>query len=103
MSLMNKVFLKYLEKFVQVFIDDILIYSRTMKDHDKNLRLVLQCLRENKLYGKLSKVSFYQLKIHYLGHVISDKGIVMDPTKVEVILEWPAPTNVPRVHSFMSL
>jgi hypothetical protein len=96
MSLMNGVFREYLDKFIQVFIDDILIYSRTMEEHDEHLRLVLQCLREHKLYGKLSKCSFYQSKIHYLGHVISDEGIVMDPAKVEAIMEWPAPTNVPE-------
>jgi hypothetical protein len=103
MSLMNGVFRDYLDKFVQVFIDDILIYSRTMEEHDEHLRLVLQCLRENKLYGKLSKCSFYQSKIHYLGHVISDEGIVVDPTKVEAIMEWLAPMNVPEVRSFMGL
>jgi hypothetical protein len=97
------VFCKYLDKFIQVFIDDILIYSRMMEEHDEHLRLVLQCLRENKLYGKLSKCSFYQSKIHYLGHVISDEGITVDPTKVEAIMEWPAPTNVPEVRSFMGL
>jgi hypothetical protein len=76
MSLMNGVFREYLDKFIQVFIDDILIYSRMMEEHDEHLRLVLQCLREHKLYGKLSKCSFYQSKIHYLGHVISGEGIV---------------------------
>jgi hypothetical protein len=75
MSLMNGVFREYLDKFVQVFIDDILIYSRTTEEHDEHLRLVLQCLREHKLYGKLSKCSFYQSRIHYLGHVISGEGI----------------------------
>jgi hypothetical protein len=75
MSLMNGVFHEYLDKFVQVFIDDILIYSRmTTEEHEEHLRLVLQCLREHKLYGKLSKCSFYQSRIHYLGHVISAKA-----------------------------
>jgi hypothetical protein len=103
MSLLNGVFREYLDKFVQVFIDDILIYSQMTKEHDEHLRLVLQCLQENKLYGKLSKCSFYQLKIHYLGHAISDEGITVDPAKVETIMECPAPTNVPKVHSFMGL
>jgi hypothetical protein len=89
MSLMNRVFHEYLDKFVQVSTDDILIYSQMMEEHDEHLRLVLQCLRENKLFGKLSKCSFYQSKIHYLGHVISDEGIAMDPAKVEAIMEWP--------------
>jgi hypothetical protein len=103
MSLMNGVFREYLDKFVQVFIDDILIYSRTTEEHEEHLRLVLQCLREHKLYGKLSKCSFYQSRIHYLGHVISGEGIVVDPAKVEAIMEWPAPTNVIEVRSFMGL
>ena len=103
MILMNGVFHEYLDKFIQVFIDDILIYSRTMEEHDEHLRLVLQCLREHKLYGKLSKCSFYQSRIHYLGHVISGKAIVVDPAKVEAIMEWPTPTNVTEVRSFMGL
>jgi hypothetical protein len=103
MSLMNGVFREYLDKFVQVFIDDILIYSRTMEEHDEHLRLVLQCLQENKLYGKMSKCSFYQSRIHYLGHVISGEGIAVDPAKVEAIMEWSAPTNVTEVRSFMGL
>jgi hypothetical protein len=82
MSLMNGVFHKYIEKFAQVFIHDILIYSQTKEEHDEHLRLVLQCLRENNLYRKLSKCSFYQMKIHYLGHIISREGIIMGPTKV---------------------
>jgi hypothetical protein len=103
MSLMNRVFHKYLDKFIQVFIDNILIYSRTMEEHDEHLCLVLQCLRENKLFGKLSKCLFYQSKIHYLGHVISSEGIVVDPAKFEAITEWSVLTNVPEVHSFMGL
>jgi hypothetical protein len=103
MSLMNGLFRKYLDKFVQVFIDDILIYSRMTEEHDEDLRLVLQCQREHKLCGKLSKFSFYQSRIHYLGHVISDEGITMDPAKVEAIMEWPSPMNVTEVHSFMGL
>jgi hypothetical protein len=103
MSLMNGVFREYLDKFIQVFIDDILIYSQTMEEHNEKLRLVLQCLREHKLYGKLSKCSFYQSRIHYLGHVISGEGIVVDPTKVEAIMEWPVSMNVTEVRSFMGL
>jgi hypothetical protein len=86
---MNGVFHEYLDKFVQLFIDDILIYPWTKEKHDEHLLLVLQCLGEHKLYGKFSKFLFYQSNIHYLGHVISDKGIVVDPTKFEAIMEWP--------------
>jgi hypothetical protein len=103
MSFTNRVFREYLDKFVQVFIDDILIYSLLMEEHDEHLRLVLQCLREHKLYGKLTKFSFYQARIHYLGHVISDEGITMDLAKVEAIMEWPTRMNVLEVHSFMVL
>jgi hypothetical protein len=103
MSLMNGVFRKHLDKFVQVFIDDILIYSRMMEEHDEHLCLVLQCLQEHKLYGKFSKYSFYQSKIHYIGHVISDERIIMDPAKVKAIMEWPGPMNVMEVRSFMGL
>jgi hypothetical protein len=85
-ELMNRVFYEYLDKFIQVFIDDILIYSWEMEEHDEQLRLVLQCLQEHKLYGKLSKFSFYQSKIHYLGHVTFIEGIFVDPTRVEAIM-----------------
>jgi hypothetical protein len=103
LSLMNGVFYEYLDKFIQVFIDDILIYSRKMEEHDEHLRLVLQCLREHKLYRKLFKCSFYQSKIHYLGHVIFGEGIIVDPTNVEAIMEWPASTNVSEVCKFAGL
>jgi hypothetical protein len=103
MSFMNEVFCEYLDKFVQVFIDDILIYSRTTEEHDDHLRLVLLCLREHKLYRKLSKCSFYQSKLHYLGNVFSGKGIIVDPEKVEAIMECPVPTNVSEVRNFMGL
>ena len=84
-------------------LDDILIYSRMMEDHEEHLILILQCLQEKQLYGKLSKCLFYQLKIHYLGHVISGEGIAMDRAKVEAIMEWPTLMNVLEVHSFMGL
>jgi hypothetical protein len=103
MSSTNGVFQDYLEKFIQVFIDDILIYFRMMEEHDEHLRLVLHCLQENKLFGNFPKCSFYQSKIHYLGKVISSEGIIVDPTKVEAIIEWPAPMNIPKVRSFMGL
>jgi hypothetical protein len=103
MILMNGVFCEYLNKFIQVFIDDILIYSRMLEEHEEHLCLVLLCLREKKLFGKFSKCLFYQSKIHYLGHVISDKGIAVDPTKVKAIMECLAPMNASEVCSFMGL
>jgi hypothetical protein len=93
----------YLDKFFIVFLNDILVYSKIEEEHEKHLRMVLQVLREHQLYAKLSKCSFYQRQIHYLGHIISEEGIVVDPEKVEAIREWPAPRNVEEVRSFMGL
>ena len=103
MSLMNSVFRKYLDQFVQVFLDDILIYSKNEQEHEEHLRIVLSCLREHQLYGKLSKCSFYQKEIHYLGHIISGEGISVDPEKVKAIMDWPMPKNAHEVRSFMGL
>jgi hypothetical protein len=103
MRLMNGVFRKYLDCFVQVFIDDILIYSKNEREHEEHLRVVLSCLRENELYGKLSKCSFFQKEIHYLGDIISDKGISVDPEKVKANMEWPVPKNAHEVRTFMGL
>ena len=91
MCLMNSVFSKYLDKFVLVFLNDILIYSKNEVEHEEHLRMELQLLRENKLYAKLSKCDFYKDKIHYLGHIISDEGIsVANSKKCDrcVILYW---------------
>jgi hypothetical protein len=88
MCLMNGLFRNYLDKFVIVFLDGILVYSKSEEEHEKHLRMVLQVLRENQLYAKLSKCSFYQRKIHYLGHTISEEGIIVDLEKVEAIQEW---------------
>jgi hypothetical protein len=82
MFLMNNVLSKFLDKFVLVFIDDILIYSKNREEHEKHLRLVLQVLREHQLYAKFSKYDFFHKKIHYLGHVISEKGVAVDPDKI---------------------
>jgi hypothetical protein len=79
MCLMNGIFRNYLDKFVIVFMDDILIYSKYEEEHENHLRMVLQVLREHQLYAKLSKCSFYQNKIHYSRHIISEKGISVDP------------------------
>jgi hypothetical protein len=82
MSLMNGVFQEYLDKFVIVFLDDILVYSKSEEYHDNHLRMVLQVLREHQLYAKLRKYLFYQNIIHYLAHIISEDGIAMDPEKI---------------------
>jgi hypothetical protein len=83
MYLMNKVFMEYLDKFVVVFIDDILIFSKNEEDHDEYLRVVLQKLRENQLYYKLSKCEFWLKEVSFLGHIISERGISVDPSKVK--------------------
>jgi hypothetical protein len=85
MCLMDGIFINYLDKFVIVFLEDILIYSKSEEECEHHLRLVLQVMREHKLYSKLSKCSFYQKKIHYLGHIISEKGITIDLEKIEAI------------------
>jgi hypothetical protein len=103
MSLMNGVFWKYLDFFVQVFLDDILIYSKNKREHEEHLRVVLSCLRKNKLYGKFSKYSFFEKEIHYLGHIIFGERIFVDPEKVKAIMEWPVPKNAHEVRSFMGL
>jgi hypothetical protein len=103
MYLMNKVFMKYLDKFVVVFIDDILIFSKNKEEHDEHLRLALQKLRENQLYAKLSKCEFWLKEVSFLGHVISEGGISVDPSKVKSVLSWSTPQNVSDIQSFISL
>jgi hypothetical protein len=103
MHLMQSVFSKYLDDFVIVFLDDILIYSKTKDDHQRQVRLVLDLLRKHKLYAKESKCEFFKDSISFLGHVISAEGISMEQDKVRAIQSWPAPTTVPGVRSFLGL
>jgi hypothetical protein len=97
MCLMNGVFKEYLDKFTTVFLDDVLIYSKSEKEHEEHIRIVLKVLREHKLYDKLSKCIFYKKKIHYLGHIISIDGITVDHKKINAIRGWPTPRNVTRL------
>jgi hypothetical protein len=90
MYLMNKVFIEYLDMFVMVFIDDILVYSRSEGEHEDDLRLVLQKLRDHKLYAKLSKCEFWLKQVAFFGHVVSKGGISVDPSKVQDVLSWNA-------------
>jgi hypothetical protein len=83
---MNKVFMEYLDKFVVVFIDDILIFSKNEEEHDEHLRLVLQKLRETQLYTKLNKCEFWLKEVSFLGHIISEGGISIAPSKVKDVL-----------------
>eukprot|EP00253_Pinus_taeda_P017239 PITA_17239 len=103
MCLMNSVFHQYLDKFVLIFIDDILIYSRNRKEHEEHLRIVLQTLREHQLYGKFNKCDFYKEQIQYLGHIITKEGIAVDPEKIKTIMDWPTPKDVADIRSFMGL
>jgi len=101
--MMNKVFMEFLDKFVVVFIDDILIYSKNEEEHEEHLRLVLKKLREHKLYAKFSKCEFWLKEVGFLGHVVSGEGIAVDPSKVEAVTEWIAPTSVTEIRSFLGL
>ncbi|GJT25897.1 putative nucleotidyltransferase, ribonuclease H [Tanacetum coccineum] len=103
MDLMNRVCKLYLDKFVIVFIDDILIYSKTKEEHEDHLRLVLELLRGEKLFAKFSKCEFWLQEVHFLGHVINQEGIHVDPRKVEAVKNWKAPTSPTEVRSFLGL
>jgi hypothetical protein len=103
MYLMNKVFMEYLDKFVVVFIDGILVYSRSEEEHEEHLRLVLQKLRDHRLYAKLSKYEFWLKQVAFLGHVISKGGISVDPCKVQDVLSWKARTSVGNIWRFLRL
>lgn len=103
MDLMNRTFQSYLDQFVIEFIDDILIYAnKTEKEHEEHLS-ILQTLKENKLYAKLSKCEFWLSEVKFLRHVISNKGIVVGPSKVEAVLNWIEQKNVHDIRSFLSL
>nr|AAN16328.1 putative polyprotein [Oryza sativa Japonica Group]AAP52669.1 retrotransposon protein, putative, Ty3-gypsy subclass [Oryza sativa Japonica Group] len=103
MNLMNKVFMEYLDKFVVVFIDDILIYSRTKEEHEEHLRLALEKLREHQLYAKFSKCEFWLSEVKFLGHVISAGGVAVDPSNVESVTNWKQPKTVSEIRSFLGL
>ncbi|WVZ91572.1 hypothetical protein U9M48_037724 [Paspalum notatum var. saurae] len=103
MNLMNKIFMDGLDKYVIVFIDDILVYSKTIEEHEEHLRKVLEKLRSHQLYAKFSKCEFWLERISYLGHIIIAEGVTVDPEKVEAVMEWPQPTNVSEVRSFIGL
>ncbi|KAL0295738.1 UNVERIFIED_CONTAM: Transposon Tf2-12 polyprotein [Sesamum calycinum] len=103
MALMNRTFQEYLDQFVIVFIDDILVYSKNREEHEQHLRIVLQILKEKELYAKLSKCEFWVNQVVFLGHVISGDGVMPDPSKVKAIMEWRVPKNATEVRSFLGL
>jgi hypothetical protein len=103
MYLMNSVFMLELDKFVVVFTDDILIYSENAEDHAEHMRVVLSRLQEHKLYAKFSKCEFWLKGVPFLGHVLSKDGILVNPTKVQEVLDWKALILVHEVWRFLSL
>ena len=104
-DLMNRVFHPYLDQFVVVFIDDILVYSKDAQEHEHHLRIALQILRENQLFAKLSKYDFWLKEVSFICHIVSAYGIRVDPTptKIEVVVSWKSPQNVTEVRSFLGL
>ncbi|KAL0536730.1 hypothetical protein IC582_025690 [Cucumis melo] len=103
MDLMNRVFREFLDTFVIVFIDDILIYSKTEAEHEEHLRMVLQTLRDNKLYAKFSKCEFWLKQVSFLGHVVSKAGVSVDPAKIKAVTSWTRPSTISEVRSFLGL
>jgi hypothetical protein len=103
MYLMNSIFMNELDKFVVVFIDDILIYSKNEEEHAKHLRIVFQRLRDHKLYTKFSKCEFWLDRVKFLGHTISKDGISVDPSKVHEVMDWKTPKLVHQIRSFLAL
>ncbi|KAL9253624.1 Retrovirus-related Pol polyprotein from transposon 17.6-like protein [Drosera capensis] len=103
MDMMNRVFKPYLDRFIIVFIDDILVYSRNHQEYEEHLRTILEALRENELYAKLKKCEFWMKEVAFLGHVISGEEVKVDPKKIEAVTEWCRPSNVTEVRSFLGL
>ena len=101
MDLMHKVFQPYLDQFIVVFVDEILIYSQS--EHEDHLRIVLQLLRDHQLYARFSKCEFWLTKMRFLGHVVSASGVAVDPEKVEVVMSWERPNSVFEIRSFLGL
>ncbi|GJV70341.1 putative reverse transcriptase domain-containing protein [Tanacetum coccineum] len=103
MDMMNRVCKPYLDKFVIVFIDDILIYSKSKEEHEEHLKIILGLLKKEQLYVKFSKCDFWLDSMQFLGHVIDSKGVHVDPSKIEAIKNWAAPTTPTEVRQFLGL
>ncbi|GJR24825.1 putative reverse transcriptase domain-containing protein [Tanacetum coccineum] len=100
---MNRVCKPFLDKFVIIFIDDILIYSKNKKEREEHLKAVLELLKKEKLYAKFSKGEFRIPKVQFLGHVIDSQGIHVDPAKIESIKDWESPKTPTEIHQFLGL
>ena len=103
MDLMHRIFQPYLDQFIVVFVDDILIYSQSEWEHEYHLRIVLQLLRDHLLYSKFSKCEFWLTKVRFFGHVVSASGVSIDPEKVEAVMSWERPKSVFQIRSFLGL
>ena len=103
MDLMHRVFQLYLDPFVVVFVDDILIYSMSEEEHKNHLRVVLQVLRDHRLYAKFSKCEFWLIEVKFLGHVVSTSGVSVDSEKVKAVMSWERPKSVFEIRSFLGL
>ena len=98
---MNDIFREQLGKFVVIFLDDILVYSRTLQEHARHVRFVLETLRDKQFYAKISKCEFFKKSITYLGHLITERGVEIDPSRIEKIKLWPTLRNIREVRSFL--
>nr|GFA91749.1 putative reverse transcriptase domain-containing protein [Tanacetum cinerariifolium] len=103
MDLMNRVCKPYLDKFVIIFTDDILIYSKNEKEHKEHLKAILKLLMKEKLYAKFSKCEFWIPKVQFIGHIIDSRGIYVDPAKIESIKDWASPKTSMGIHQFLGL
>ena len=103
MDLMHRVFQPYLDRFIVVFVDEILIYSKSEEDHEGHLRIVLQALREHQLYAKFNKCEFWLTKVRFLGHMVSASEVSVDLKKVEAVMSWERPKSVFEIRSFLGL
>nr|GEZ68124.1 putative reverse transcriptase domain-containing protein [Tanacetum cinerariifolium] len=103
MDLMNWLCKPYLDKFVIVFIDDILIYSKDEKEHEEHLKAILELLKKEELYAKFSMCEFWNPKVQFLGHVIDSQGIHVDPAKIESVKDWTSPKSPTKIRQFLGL
>ena len=103
MTLMNKVFMEELDQFVVVFIDDILVYSKSAEEHGQHLKVVMGKLRKHQLYAKFSKCEFWLQRVSFLGHILTAEGVEVDPEKVNAVSEWKQPTSASEIRSFLRL
>jgi hypothetical protein len=103
MDLMNRVFHEYLDSFVVVFIEDIVVYSTNHVEHEVHLKTVTEKLGEKKLFAKLKKCEFWLEEVSFLGHVASKNGLTVDPAKVQAVVEWERPTSLREIRSFLGL